>query len=67
MLIEDSESTNTVLAETLSNAMLEMMHARHVCHEGHVVDALAIYDRISQSIASGSVLFGQREGLGTLR
>jgi hypothetical protein len=67
MLIQKVERTNTVPAETLSDAMLEMMHARLVCHEGYVVDALAIYDRISQSITIGSVLFGQRESLGTLR
>jgi hypothetical protein len=67
VLIEEIESTNTVSAETLSDVMLEMMHARVVCHEGYVVDALAIYDRISQSITISPVLFGQREGLSTLR
>ena len=42
VLIEEIEGTNTVSAERLSDAMLEMMHARLVCHEGFVVDALAI-------------------------
>ena len=67
VLIEEIEGTNAVSAERLSDAMLEMMHARLVCHEGFVVDALAIYDRISQSITIGPVLFGQSEGLSTLR
>jgi hypothetical protein len=67
MLIEKHESANTVSAEKLSNAMLEMMHARLVCYEGRVVDALAIYDRIGQSITIGTALFGQSEGRGILR
>jgi len=65
MLIEDRESSNTVSAEKLSDAMLEMMNARMVCYEGRVVDALAIYDRISQSITP--VLLGQGGGRGILR
>jgi hypothetical protein len=32
--------------------MLAMMHARIVCHEGYVVDALALYDRIAQGVTS---------------
>ena len=49
-MIEDRETTEAVSAETLSAAMLTMMHARNVCHEGAVMDALAIYDGIIQSI-----------------
>ena len=55
MMIEDREATQAVSAETLSAAMLTMMHARNVCHEGAVMDALAIYDGIIQSITPGSV------------
>jgi hypothetical protein len=55
-MIEDRENTNTVSAERLSDAMLTMLHARIVCHEGYVLDALAIYDRIAQGIANNPVL-----------
>jgi hypothetical protein len=30
--------------------MLSMLEARIVCHEGRVIDAMALYDSISQSI-----------------
>ena len=50
MLIEDRESKSTVPAEKLHDAWLTLMHARIVCHEGHVLDALAIYDSIAQSV-----------------
>jgi hypothetical protein len=52
MLIEQQESTNTVSAEKLNDALLTMLHARMVCHEGHVVDALAIYNSISETITA---------------
>ena len=50
MLIEDRESTRAVSADQLRDAMLSIMHARIVCHGGHVLDALAIYDGIAQNI-----------------
>jgi hypothetical protein len=59
MLIEDRESNNAVSAEKLRDATLTMMHARIVCHEGHVLDALAIYDSIAQSIIPNPVQFGR--------
>jgi hypothetical protein len=59
MLIEERENTNAISPEKLSDAMLTMMHARMVCYEGHVMDALALYDSITQSITSGSVLSGR--------
>ena len=59
MLIEDRETTKAVSAEQLRDAMHTLMHARIVCHEGYVVDALAIYDRIAQSIASNPVVVGR--------
>jgi hypothetical protein len=52
MMIEQQEDTNTVTPDKLNDAMLTMMHARIVCHEGHVLDALAIYDGIADSITS---------------
>src|SRR5262245_65733498 len=49
-MIEERETTNTVPAPVLSDAMLTMMHARIGCHERYVVDALAIYDNIAAGI-----------------
>ena len=56
MMIEEREATETVSSEKLNDAMLTMMHARIVCHEGHVMEALTIYDDIARSIASDWVL-----------
>ena len=59
MLIEDRESIPAVSAGQLRDAMLLIMHARIVCHEGHVLDALAIYDGIAQSITPQPALSGR--------
>jgi hypothetical protein len=60
MLIEERESAATVTPEKLSDAMVTMMHARLVCHEGRVMDALAIYDKVAQSLTANSFMTGQR-------
>jgi hypothetical protein len=61
-VIEERENANAISAERLSDAMLAMMNARVTCYEGHVVDALAIYesvvgsltpDELSRSMSSG--------------
>jgi hypothetical protein len=61
-VIEERENANAISAERLSDAMLAMMNARMTCYEGHVVDALAIYesvvgsltpDELSRSMSSG--------------
>jgi len=49
-LIEEQEGVGSVPAERLSDALIEMMHARIVCHEGRVLDALAIYDAVAESL-----------------
>jgi len=49
-MIEERETANALPATVLSDAVMTMMHARIVCHEGYVVDALAIYDTIARSI-----------------
>ena len=54
MMIEQQEDANTVTPDKVNDAMLTMLHARIVCHEGHVLDALVIYDRIAQSITPKS-------------
>jgi hypothetical protein len=55
MLIEERESTNTVSAERLSDAMLAMINARMICYEVHLVDARAIYDRVAASLTPGDM------------
>jgi len=59
LLIEDRESTRAVSADQLRDAMLLIMDARIVCHEGHALDALAIYDGIAQSIEGRPALSGR--------
>jgi hypothetical protein len=54
MTIEQQEDANTVAADKLHDAMLTLLHARIVCHEGQVVDALALYDGIAQSVTPQS-------------
>ena len=49
-IIEEQEAAGSVPAERLSDALIEMMHARIVCHEGRVLDALAIYDAVAESL-----------------
>jgi hypothetical protein len=61
MLIEDREGTNTVSAEQLSDAMLSMLEARIICHEGHVLDAMTLYDKITRSITPDTFLSAQRK------
>jgi hypothetical protein len=50
ILIKESERSSSASAEIRTDAMLKLLHARMVCHEGHVGDALATYDSISKSI-----------------
>jgi hypothetical protein len=52
MLIEERENSSAVPAAKLSDAMLALLEARIVCHEGYVLDAMAIYDRIASSVAT---------------
>jgi hypothetical protein len=55
-MIEEQESAGTIAPDKIGDALNEMMHARIVCHEGRVLDALAIYDAVAdtvQSIRSG--------------
>jgi len=49
-IIEEQENAGSVPAEKLSDALVEMMHARIVCHNGQVLDALAIYDAVAESV-----------------
>jgi hypothetical protein len=55
MLIEERENTEAISPERLSDALVTMMNARMICYEGHVVDALAIYDSVARSLPSQSI------------
>ena len=50
MLIEERENTNAISVEKLSDAMLTMMNARMLCHDGYEADALTMYDGIAGSL-----------------
>jgi hypothetical protein len=54
-LIEERENTNAISAERLSDVMLTILNARMICYEGHVVDALAIYDSVAGSVTSNNL------------
>jgi hypothetical protein len=49
-LIEEQENARSIPAEKITEALLEMMHARILCHHGQVLDALAIYDAVAESV-----------------
>jgi hypothetical protein len=61
MMIEERENANVISADQLREAMHTLLHARIVCHEGSVVDALAIYDKISHGLTSSSAMFGRMQ------
>ena len=50
MIIEDRENAGGIPAEKLDNVMVELMNARIVCHEGRVLEALALYDAIAEQM-----------------
>jgi hypothetical protein len=56
MLIEEHESTNALAADKLADAMLALLEARIVCHAGHVVDAMTLYDGIAESVTPDTLL-----------
>jgi hypothetical protein len=60
-LIEERENTNVVSAEKLSDAMLAMLEARIVCHNGRVVDAMELYESITRSVTPDTVLSAQQK------
>src|SRR3954451_24006113 len=61
MMMEEREKTRTVSADQLREAMHRLLHARIVCNEGYVFDALAIYDEISNGLISTSVMIGRMQ------
>jgi hypothetical protein len=56
MLIDEHQDDNSISPERLNDAMFRMSYARDVCYEGHVMDALKIYDSIAESITSDPIM-----------
>ena len=56
MLIEQHEQADVVHKRQMTDAIQKMLHARIVCYEGRVVDALKIYDTIDRALAPNTVL-----------
>ena len=50
ILIEERERASAISAQESTDAILTMMHARMVCYEGRVLDALALYENITQNL-----------------
>ena len=61
MLIEERESNGSVAADKLSDAMLAMLEARIVCHEGNVMDAMTLYDGIARSVTPDTLLSARQQ------
>ena len=59
-MIEEHESDSTISEDKVSDALFQMMHARMVCYEGRVLDALALYDVVIQGIMANPVLSERR-------
>lgn len=49
----------TIAPQKMNDVVRTMRRARSMCFEGHVVDALALYDDIAHSIVSDWSLAGQ--------
>ena len=42
--------TSPVSAQQKTDAVLTLLHARLMCFDGYVVDALTVYDNVAQSV-----------------
>jgi hypothetical protein len=58
MLIEERESADAISAQKSNDAILTLLHARMLCYEGRVLDALSLYDDITQSL---TIQFGRAQ------
>jgi hypothetical protein len=57
-LIEDHDNAGDVSPESLTDAGRTWMRARAVCHQGHVDEAVALYERVKATL--GPAKIGQR-------
>jgi hypothetical protein len=56
-MIDESDAAETISATTLNETLITVMQARMVCHEGRVLEALALYESVSQNMTRSSLLF----------
>ena len=59
-MIEERENAQDISPQRSNQAMLDMMHARMVCFEGRVLDALALYESIRDSLNTSTVVTERR-------
>ena len=50
--------TSGMSPQQLDEALRTMVHARMLCFDGQIMDALALYEQIAQSVTSAWVLSG---------
>jgi len=55
--------TSGMSQQQLDEALRTMVHARMLCFDGQIMDALALYEQIAQSITSAWVLSGSGRDL----
>jgi hypothetical protein len=51
--------TSGMSPHQLDEAMRTLVHARMMCFDGQIMDALALYDQVAQSVTSAWVLSGR--------
>ena len=61
MMLEQRESANDIVGQELNEVLVTIFNARTVCSEGHVMDALEMYDDITRRIISGRVAAGRNK------
>ena len=59
MMLEQRENANGITTQDLKETLNTIFDARMVCSEGHVLDALKIYDGVARRIASDRMLSGR--------
>jgi hypothetical protein len=59
MMVEAHNAGRAMAGPQLADVIFAIMHARTVCFEGRVLDALALYDGIGESLASAGSPLGR--------
>jgi hypothetical protein len=59
MMVEAHNAGRAMAGPQLVDVIFAIMHARTVCFEGRVLDALALYDGIGESLTSAGSPLGR--------
>jgi hypothetical protein len=59
MMVEAHNAGRAMAGPQLADVIFAIMHARTVCFEGRVLDALALYDGIGESLTSAGSPLGR--------